>query len=273
MLVARFGVSLRRACRVAGQSRSTQARAARTPVAKDEVLRARLRQIAAEHPRWGWRKAHAIARAEGVVVNAKRTHRLWQLEGLQRRARARKKRRLGPSAGQRWCEALHPDHVWALDYQHDTTSTGRQIRFLNVIDEYTREALATRAAWSWNADQTTALLDELITTLGRKPEHLRMDNGPELTSHALSDWARFGSVGCVFIEPGAPWQNGICESFNGRFRDEFLAAEAFGSLTEAQVLSEDWRTEYNTYRPHSSLGGQAPSNYRKQWERNHQQLS
>ncbi|GAB4958299.1 hypothetical protein MAHJHV55_01660 [Mycobacterium avium subsp. hominissuis] len=114
------------------------------------------------------------------------------------------------------------DHVWALGYQHDLTVDGRALRFCNVIDEFTRKALATRPRRSLNADRTTGLLDELIMTTGRKPEHIRMHNGPDLTSHALADWAPLGSVGAVFIEPGAPWENGHCESFNGRFRDEFL---------------------------------------------------
>jgi putative transposase len=110
-------------------------------------------------------------------------------------------------------------------------------------------------------------------TTGRKPEHIRTDNGPELTSHALADWARFGSVGCVFIDCRASWENGYCESFNGRFRDEFLTTETFGSLLEAQVFAEDWRTEYSTYRLHSALNDLTPEAFRMHWETTHQQLS
>lgn len=273
VLVERFGVSQRRACRVVGQHRSVQQYEPQRTHDDEQQLRARLRDIAIKHPRWGWRKAHAIAKSEGLVVNPKRTHRLWKDERLQRPSKTRKRMRLGNSAASPRMAADHPDHVWALDYQHDLTVDGRQLRFLNVIDEFTREALATRPRRSWSADQTTGLLDELIMTTGRKPEHIRMDNGPELTSHALADWARFGSVGAVFIAPGAPWENGYCESFNGRFRDEFLTTEAFGSLLEAQVLAEDWRTEYNTYRPHSALDDLTPEAFRKHWETTHQQLS
>lgn len=218
----------------------------------EELLRARLRQISAAHPRWGWRKAHAVAAREGLVVNRERSHRLWVAEGLKRPTRVVKKQRIGPGRHQRM-RAQRPDQMWALDFQVDLTVDGRRVRFLNIIDECTREALATRAARSFTADATVAVLDELVATLGRRPEHIRMDNGPELTARALADWCRYTEVDPAYIDPKSPWQNGICESFNGRFRDEFLACEQFHNLLEVQVLAEDWRTEYNTYRPHGSL--------------------
>jgi putative transposase len=269
VLQQRFGVSQRRACRVVGQHRSAQRRP--TPVVRDveEVLRARLRQISGQHPRWGWRKAHAIAAREGLVVNRKRTHRLWLEEGLKRPEAVRKKRRVGPGRHQRM-RATRPDQMWALDFQVDVTANGRQVRFLNIIDEYTRQALATRAARSFTADATTGVLDELIAQLGRRPQHIRMDNGPELTAYALQDWCRFTGVDPAYIDPGSPWQNGTCESFNGRFRDEFLVCEQFDTLLEVQVLAEDWRTEYNSYRPHGSLGWLTPDAYRDQWINNRQ---
>jgi transposase InsO family protein len=130
--------------------------------------------------------------------------------------------------------------------------------------------LATRAARSFTADATVAVLDELIQRLGRRPEHIRMDNGPELTAYALTDWCRFTGVDPAYIDPGSPWQNGTCESFNGRFRDEFLVCEQFDTLLEVQVLAEDWRTEYNSYRPHGSLGWLTPDAYREQWINNRQ---
>ncbi|MFE3230234.1 integrase core domain-containing protein, partial [Nocardia sp. NPDC059228] len=129
------------------------------------------------------------------------------------------------------------------------TVDGRQVRFLNVVDEFTREALAVRALRSCTADALIAVLDEIIAATGRKPTHIRMDNGTEMTAHAMTDWCRFTGVDAAFIDPGSPWQNRICESFNGRFRDEFLDCEVFHSLTEVQVLAEDWRIEYNNYRP------------------------
>jgi hypothetical protein len=142
VLVERFGVSQRRACRVDGQHRSVRQYAPQRPDCDQHGLRARLREIANGHPRWGWGKAHAIAKSEGLVVNRKRTHRLWKDGRLQRPSKTRKKLRLGHSAAQRRMAADRADHIWALDYQHDLTVDGRQLRFLNVIDEFTREALA-----------------------------------------------------------------------------------------------------------------------------------
>src|SRR5262249_46642597 len=213
VLQQRFRVSQRRACRVVGQHRSAQRRRQRPAPDTEARLRTRLRQISAAHPRWGWRKAHSLAAREGPVVDRKRTRRLWIELGLRRPVRVRKKQRCGPARHQRM-RAEWPDQMWALDFQVDVTVDGRQVRFLNIIDEYTREALATRAARSFTADATIAVLDELVTGLGRRPQHIRMDNGPELTAHALTDWCRFTDVDPAYIDPGSPWQNGTCESFN-----------------------------------------------------------
>ncbi len=198
------------------------------------------------------------------MANRKRTQRLWREEGLKRPVRVRKKRRVGTGRHQRMT-ASFPDQMWALDFQVDVTVDGRQVRFLNVVDEFTREALATRAFRSCTADQLIGVLDEIIATTGRKPAHIRMDNGTEMTAHAMRDWCRFTGVGAAFIDPASPWQNGICESFNGRFRDEFLTCEVFHSLTEVQVLADDWRNEYNSYRPHGSLNFLTPEAFRQQW--------
>ncbi len=184
--------------------------------------------------------------------------------GLSAGRRARKKRRIGPQRGQR-LTASAPDEMWALDFQVDVTADGRQIRFCNVVDEFTREALATSAARSFTADDTTVLLDKVIAETGRQPANLRMDNGPELTAAAMRDWCRFAGTATAFIDPGSPWQNGWCESFNGRFRDELLSTEQFETLLEAQVLAEDWRIEYNTYRPHGSLDGLTPAAFYQKW--------
>jgi putative transposase len=272
VLQQRFRVSERRACRVVGQSRSLQRRRPAPVPDAEQVLRTRLREISAAHPRWGWRKAHEIAAREGLVCNKKRTHRLWREEGLKRPARVRKKQRCGPARHQRM-RAGRPDQMWALDFQVDVTVDGRQVRFLNIIDEFTREALATRPARSFTADATVAVLDGLVASLGRRPEHIRMDNGPELTAHALTDWCRYNDVDPAFIDPGSPWQNGVCESFNGRFRDELLVCEQFNTLLEVQVLAEDWRIEYNTYRPHGSLDGLTPEAFRTKWIKQQTELS
>ncbi|WP_412778669.1 IS3 family transposase [Rhodococcus qingshengii] len=263
VLRERFGVSERRACAVVGQSRSVQRRR-RSVDETEKVLREKLREISRKHPRWGWRKAHALCYADGLGTNRKRTQRLWREEGLKRPLRVRKKRRIGEGRNQRLA-AAHPDHMWALDFQVDVTVDGRQVRFLKIVDEFTREALATQAFRSCTSDRMTQELDRIIARTGRRPAHIRMDNGTEMTAHAMRDWCRFTGVDASFIDPGSPWQNGICESFNGRFRDEFLNCEVFHSLTEVQVLADDWRIEYNSYRPHGSLGFRTPEAFRAQW--------
>lgn len=262
MLIERLGVSERRACRITGQHRSSQRHQPRRGGERDDALRARLRRLSGEHPRWGYRKAWGVVRDEGWAVNRKKIQRLWREEGLRVPQRKRKRQRLGdstvPAARLR---AERPDHVWALDFQFDTTVDGRVLKLLHVVDEHTREALAIRVARSIDADHTVSVLDEIVATRGRRPELVRMDNGPELTANALKDWCRLGGSGTSYIEPGSPWQNPFVESFGSRVRDEVLAVEAFNTLLEARVVIEDWRMIYNTKRPHSALGWRTPIGY------------
>ena len=258
----RFGVSERRACRITGQHRSTQRLACRPVPDEEDKLRRRLRDIAREHPRWGWKTAHAILRREGWAINRKRTQRLWRAEGLRRPAPCKRKRRR-PDSGELF-RAERPNHVWALDFQFDETADHRRLKLLNIVDEHTREALAMRVGRTCDADQVVAVIDALAAIRGA-PGHLRMDNGPELIAWALRDWCRLAGTGTTYIEPGSPWENPFIEGFNGRVRDELLNVEEFGSLLEAQVVVESWRVEYNTYRPHSSLGGLTPAEYLKKW--------
>ncbi len=195
-------------------------------------------------------------------MNRKKIQRLWREEGLRVPQRKRKRLRLGESTvpGKR-LRAERPNHVWALDFQFDTTSDGRIVKLLHVVDEHTREALAIHVARSIDADQTVHVLDEIVRERGVAPELVRMDNGPEMTANALRDWCRFGGAGRSFIEPGSPWQNPFVESFGSRVRDEVLAVEVFDSLLEAKTVIEDWRKIYNHQRPHSSLGWQPPAAY------------
>jgi putative transposase len=157
--------------------------------------------------------------------------------------------------------AERPDHVWALDYQFDQTADGRILKLLHVVDEFTREALVIECRRRIDADATVAVLDRLAAARGRAPEHIRCDNGPEFTANALRDWCRFQRAGSSYIEPGSPWQNAYVESFGSRIRDELLGVELFSCLTEAQVMIEDWRQDYNHHRPHSSLGMTAPARF------------
>ncbi len=273
MLQDRLGLSQRRACRIAGQHRSTQRHVPQVPD-PDRKLRSWLRDFAKQHPRWGYRRAHTVAVREGWRVNRKKIQRLWREEGLRVPATKRKRQRLGDSTvPAHRLTATHPDHVWALDFQFDVTATGRTIKILHVVDEHTRESLADLVAYSIDADATVATLDKIVAARGTYPEFIRCDNGPELTAAALRDWCRFTDTHTAYIDPGAPWQNPWVESYASRMRDELLAIEQFDTLLEAQVLIADWRKEYNDYRPHSALGMLTPTEYARQWRNNHPKLS
>ena len=268
VLVERFGVSERRACRAVGQHRSTQRRPPRPIPEAEDKLRARLPQIAKDHPRWGWKTAYSIVRREGWHVNRKRIQRLWREEGLKRPPTCRKRRRLGPTLTER-LRATRPNQVWAIDFQFDETADQRRLKMANVVDEFTRECLAIRVGRSCTADQLIDVLEVLMVERGA-PEHLRMDNGPEMVAWALRDWCRLSGTTSTYIEPGAPWENPFVESFNGRFRDECLNVEEFWDLPQAKVIVEDWRMEYNTFRPHSALRGLTPVEFAKSWAEQHQ---
>jgi putative transposase len=264
MLQDRLGLSERRACRIAGQHRSTQRHEPRV-APDDAALRKRLREISKDKKRWGYRRAHARLLEEGWSVNKKRVQRLWREEGLRVPRRKRKRARLGDNRDGRELRAERPDQVWALDFQCDETADGRQLRVLNVIDEFTREALASEVARSITAEDTVALLERLVAARGVSPEHIRCDNGPELIAHSLRDWCRLGSTATAYIEPGSPWQNPYIEAFNGRTRDEVLDVELFHTLAEAKVILADWIVAYNTEHPHSALGMLPPARFAERW--------
>ncbi len=193
---------------------------------------------------------------EGYCLNRKKVQRLWREEGLRVPPKHRKRARLGTSTTPAdRLAATSPDHVWALDYQFDVTATGRVIKILHVVDEFTRESLCDVVDHSIDADATVAALDKIVGARGTHPRFIRCDNGPELTANALRDWCRFGGAGTSYIDPGSPWQNPWVESYGSRMRDELLAIEQFDTMLEAQVLVADWRAEYNDHRPHSALGG------------------
>ena len=231
-------------------------------------MRERLHVLARRHPRYGYRRVHVLLQREGWHCNRKRVQRLWRDEGLHvpRRRRRRPKQPRTPGS----VTASQPDQVWALDYLFDQTADGRPIKILNVTDEHTREALACLAARSINAEQTVDVLANLVALRERTPQHIRCDNGPELVAETLKEWCRFAGVSTSYIEPGAPWQNPYVESFNGHLRRELLEMESFNSLFEAQLLLEDWRLEYNHYRPHQSLSYQTPAEYALRWRTDNQ---
>ena len=247
-----------------GQPRSTQRLPAPIPDDEELALRAFLRDFSRRRPRWGWRRAARAARDAGWRANDKRIHRLWIAEGLRVPYRKRKRplRGIGVAVGA--FSPIKPDVVWALDFVFDQTSDGRMLKLLNVIDEYTREALAIEVERSIDADAVVACLERLAAERGA-PAYVRFDHGPEFIAYAVADWCRFNGTDTVFIDPGSPWQNAWIESFNGRLRDEYLNGQRFDSLLEAQVLLEDWRIDYNMNRPHSAHGWLTPVEFVEAW--------
>lgn len=203
--------------------------------------------------RLGYKKITALLRAEGWRVNKKRILRLWRQEGLKVPKKQVKRRRLWLTDGTGIrMRPTRPNQVWSYDFVKDCTSDGRPLRFLTVIDEFTRECLALPVGRTFKAEAVQISLTQLFIERGL-PEFIRSDNGAEFTADMVRNWLHRLKVRTLFIEPGSPWQNGFNESFNGKFRDEFLSGELFDTVWEAKVLAEEWRRVYNTIRPHGSL--------------------
>jgi transposase InsO family protein len=252
-------VSERRACLVLGQSRRTQRY--QTKRKDDEgVLVKRMLELVRCHPRYGYRRIWAVLnKQEGWPVNVKRIYRLWKKEGLKVPQKRRKKRRLGNSGnGCMRRRATHQDHVWTWDFIFDVTANGRSIKWLSIVDEFTRECLALEVNRKMTAKDVIDVLIELSAIRGL-PEHIRCDNGPEFIAEAIRSWLIASQVKTLYIEPGSPWQNGYAESFHARLRDELLGVEIFETVAEARTLAMQWRLEYNHRRPHSSLDYQTPA--------------
>jgi len=227
--------------------------------ADEPPLVKRIIELASDYGRYGYRRVTALLRGEGWLVNHKRVQRLWRREGLKVPKKQPKRRRLWLADGS--CVRLRPthrDHVWSYDFVADRTSDGRAIRMLTLIDEHSRECLAIDVARKLTSEDVLERLSELFVRRG-VPSYLRSDNGAEFTATKVREWLSRVGVTTLFIEPGSPWENGYVESFNGKLRDELLAREQFDTLLEAKVLIERWRREYNTRRPHSSLGYRPPA--------------
>ena len=252
-----FGFTQRRACRLVGAARST-VRYRRRGGDGDGALRSRLRELASQRPRFGYRRLHALLRREGLTVNHKRVVRLYRAEGLAVRCRKRKAltrmRRGRPSAPDR------ASQQWALDFLEDALASGRKIRVLSVIDVFTREALALAVDFSLPGRAVVRVLDRLGAERPL-PDLVVLDNGPELASRALEEWAHRQAVTLHFIDPGKPIQNAHCESFHGRLRDECLNEHWFLSVHDARRIVEGWRQDYNQHRPHSALGYRTPDEF------------
>ena len=257
-VVVELGVPERRACRVLGQHRSTQRKPPRAR-RREAAPTADVVALATRYGRYGYRRITALLREAGWAVNRKRVERIWRREGLKVPAKQPKKGRLWRNDGS--CIRLrpaHPNHVWSCDFVEDRTHDGRKYRMLDVIDEFTRECLAIRVDRNLNSVDVVDLLSDLFILRGI-PGHVRSDNGPEFIAKAVRAWIAAVGAKTAYIEPGSPWENGYCESFNSKLRDELLKGEIFYTLEEAKVIIESWRRHYNTVRPHSSLGYRPPA--------------
>ncbi len=261
-----LGVSERRACRVLGQHRSTQRKIAKTP--DDEAaLTADITALALQYGRYGYRRIAAMLHQAGWIVNVKRVERIWRREGLKVPSKQPKRGRLWLNDSS--CIRLqpeYPNHVWSYDFVEDRTHNGKKIRMLNVIDEFTRECIAIRVERKLKAVDVIDVLSDLFILRGI-PAHIRSDNGPEFIAKALREWIALVGAKTAYIMPGSPWENGYCESFNSKLRDELLNGEIFYTLKEAKIIIEGWRQHYNTVRPHSALNYKPPAPEATVWPR------
>lgn len=255
-----YRISERRACTVVGQARSSQRYKVHPRNDECSLVRQML-ELVKQYPRYGYRRIAALLRRESWKASDTRIYRLWRREGLKVPQKKRKRRRLGVAAnGCHRHRAEHRNHVWCWDFAFDRTRSGSTLKWLSIVDEYTRESLALKVDRNITSEDVIDTLAELFAMHG-VPKHIRSDNGPEFIAHALRHWFEKTGVTALYIEPGSPWENGYAESFFSRFRDEFLAIEEFESLIDARKLTKVWRHTYNHYRPHSSLDYKPPSEF------------
>jgi putative transposase len=263
-LVESYGVSQRRVAQTMGRARSTLRYRTRDR-STEEPLIAAIRRLARRHPRWGYRFVHALLEREGWSVNLKRVQRLWKELGLRRPVRRRKPRKLGPKRGSSVNSCVNQparfkNDVWTYDFVADRTVCGGALKWLTLVDEYTRECLAVHVDRSLTSADVRHVLAGVIGRRGA-PTRIRSDNGSEFICEALRCWLPSQGAEPIPVAPGSPWENGYIESFNSRFRDEFLEAEEFESVPDARGKARWFRREYNTVRPHSSLAYKTPEEF------------
>jgi putative transposase len=255
-----FEVSERRACAALGQPRSTQRYQAKVRTDEAALCR-RLRELVRQRPRFGYRRLTALLRRENWIVNSKRVRRLCRKEGLKVRRTLRKKRAIGASTNA--CNvrcAEHKDHVWCWDFVFDRTTRGSTLKWLSIVDEYTRECLALKVARGITSEDVIDALAELFAMRG-VPRAIRSDNGPEFVALAIRGWMDRLGIDARYIAPGSPWENGYAESFHSKLVDEFLARELFESVSDARQRTVLWQADYNHQRPHSSLDYRTPAEF------------
>jgi putative transposase len=251
-----LGLSERRACLLTGVSPSVYRYQPKE--GNDEALRKRMREIAAQRKRFGSPRLHIMLKRENLVVNHKRTERIYREEGLVLR---RKRRRKGAAGARIVIPApIRPNQKWSMDFVQDSLVTGRRFRALAIVDDYTRECPAIEVDTSLGGRRVAQVLERLEQTRGL-PEVITVDNGPEFAGKALDEWAYRKGVKLSFIRPGKPIENAFAESFNGRLRDECLNTNWFLSLKHAREVIEAWRVDYDEVRPHGALKGKSPREY------------
>ena len=249
------------ACRELGLARSSYYRVGRASL-ESRRIRKEVQELSGKRPRYGYRRITALLRRDGFEVNAKRVARIRREEGFKVSKKQRRMKRVGLSTAERR-RATRPREVWSWDFVAEQTENGSNFRILTLLDEHTRECLATHAAWSIRAADVITVLESAIARYGALG-NIRSDNGPEFIAYAIQDWLEKAEIKAIYIKPGGPWENGHIESFHDKLRDERLNREIFGTLAEARVILESWRVEYNELRPHSSLGYLSPSEYMRQ---------
>jgi putative transposase len=261
--VVRQGLcSRRKVCRYLRLSRATYWYRSRPVSTRERQMIERLRVISDKYPRYGYRRIAALLRREGWAVGKRRIQRLRRQEGLRVPPTKRKIIRRGRSTGLP-TKATHRGHVWTWDFIADATVRGGALRMLTILDEHTRECHVLRADRALRSADVLEWLQKAIEENGA-PQYLRSDNGSEFIARIVQQWLAENRIKTIYIEPASPWQNGFVESFHGRFRDECLNREQLWTLTEARVVIEDYRREYNQFRPHSKLGYQSPAGYAQQ---------
>jgi putative transposase len=260
-LVAERGLSQRRACQLVGMQRSSARYQVQGRSDEAEAV-ALVREYAHEQPMYGYRIIAAMLRHDGHRINRKRVYRIWRQEGLQLPRRRVVKRRYGDSSGTLH-RATQQNEVWTYDFLEARTERGGKLRILTVLDEFTRECLMIHVAQRISSRQVISILAWLFEVRGA-PDHVRSDNGPEFIAFALQHWLREHHCHTLYITPGSPWENPFIESFNGTFRADCLDRWVFADGEEARRIIEAWRVEYNTRRPHSSLGYKTPADFAAQ---------
>jgi putative transposase len=270
-LLEKKGLSVRESCALLSVCRSGRYYQAR-PNAERESLRQVVREEALRHPTYGYRRiAWRLKTRRGLVVHASRVYRLWRLEGLALPPRRKKRNKRVGQGEQPPPRALYPNHVWTYDFVKVRLRNGGYLRILVLLDEFTRECLGFYIARSIPASKVLSFLQGVIASRGGGPEYLRSDNGPEFIESCLNAWLKEQGTRPVFITPGSPWENGKCESFNGKFRAEFLDRHVHFSLKMLQIQAEWWRSYYNRERPHSALDYQTPAAFAQAWYHEHRQ--